>query len=51
MDEKRNETNVPYLMFSLKFHCAMTCCVDINAKEGDCWIVLSLMSHKCHISY
>ena len=39
----------------LKFHCAMTCCVAINAKEGDCWIqlsncVLSLMLHKCHIS-
>lgn len=33
----------------------MTCCVAINAKEGDCWIqlfncVLSLMLHKCHIS-
>ena len=39
----------------LKFHCAMTCCVSINAKEGDFWIqlsncVFSLMSHKCHIS-
>ena len=39
----------------LKFHCAMTCCVAINAKEGDCWIqlsncLLSLMSHKWHIS-
>ena len=38
-----------------KFHCAMTCCVAINAKEGDCWIqlsnyVLSLMLHKFHIS-
>ena len=22
----------------LKFHYAMTCCVAINAKEGDCWI-------------
>ena len=38
-----------------KFHYAMTCCVAINAKEGDCWIqlfncVLSLMLHKCHIS-
>ena len=34
----------------------MTCCVAINAKEGDCWIqlfnyVFSLMLHKCHISY
>ena len=29
----------------------MTCCVAINAKEGDCWIVLSLMSHKFHINY
>ena len=34
----------------------MTCCVAINAKEGDCWIqlincVLSLMLHKCHISH
>ena len=39
----------------LKCHCAMTYFVDINTKEGDCWIqfsnfVLSLMSHKCHIS-
>ena len=33
------------------FHLAMTCCVAINAKEGDCWIVLSLMSHKCHINH
>lgn len=50
------------LGFSVKFHCAMTCCVAINAKEGDCWIqlfeghcwisyVLSLMSHKSHINY
>ena len=23
-----------------KFHYAMTCCVAINAKEGDCWIQL-----------
>ena len=44
----------------MKFHCAMTYCVAINAKEGncwkqlsegDCWIqlfknVLSLMSHN-----
>ena len=29
----------------------MTCCVAINAKEGYCWIVLSLMSHKCHTSH
>ena len=34
----------------------MTCCVAINAKEGDCWkqlfnCVLSLMLHKCHISH
>ena len=29
----------------------MTCCVAINAKEGDCWTMLSLMSHKCHISH
>ena len=34
----------------------MTCCVAINAKEGDCWkqlinCVLSLMLHKCHIRY
>ena len=39
-----------------KFHHAMTCCVAINAKEGDCWIQLSncvlyLMLHKCHTSY
>ena len=38
----------------LKFHYAMTCCVAINAKEGDFWIqlfncVLSLMLLKCHI--
>ena len=38
------------------FISAMTCCVAINAKEGYCWIqlsncVLSLMLHKCHISY
>ena len=42
-------------MFSSKFHCAMTCCVAINAKEGDCWIqlyncLLSLMSQKCYIN-
>ena len=44
----------------MKFHCAMTYCVAINAKEGDCWkqlsegdcwiqlfkYVLSLMSHN-----
>ena len=29
----------------------MTCCVSINAKEGDFWIVLSLMSHKFHINH
>ena len=34
----------------------MRCCVDINAKEENCWIqlsncVLSLILHKCHISY
>ena len=39
-----------------KFYCAMTCCIAINAKEGDCWIQLSncvlfLMLHKCHTSY
>ena len=39
-----------------KFDSTLTCCVSINAKEGDCWIqlsncVLSLMLHKCHISY
>ena len=43
-------------MLALKFHCAMTCCVAINAKEGDFLIqlfncVLSLMLHKCHISW
>ena len=43
-------------IFVLKFQNAMTCCVSINAKEGDCWIqlsncVLSLMLHKCHISH
>ena len=26
-----------------KFHSAMTCCVAINAKKGDCWIQLLIV--------
>ena len=26
-----------------KFHSVMTCCVAINAKEGDCWIQLIIV--------
>ena len=34
------------LRLVFKFHSTMTCCVAINAKEGNYWIVLSLMSYQ-----
>ena len=33
---KREKLSIREIL-DFKFHCAMTCCVAINSKEGDCW--------------
>ena len=48
MDENQNEAKDMFLTLCFcEISYAMTCCVAINAKEGDCWkYVLSLMLHN-----